>query len=111
VYAGQSGDSPVLQDVVIQLENENVDDDVTPARVVHLYPADCTNIMVTMKSVIQGFVSASPEGLDSSQSSPGVGPDTIIPTRECEAKANHVVGSVRYRVAEGLVRVSCHRTG
>lgn len=91
--------------MVIQLEKENVDDDVTPARVVHLYPADCTNIMVTMKGMIQGFVSASPEGLDSSQSSPGVGPDTIIHTRECKAKANHIIGGLRYRVAEGLVHI------
>lgn len=111
MYAGQSGDSPVLQNVVTQLENENVDDDVTPARVVHLCPADCTNIMVTMKSMIQGFVSTSPEGVNSSQNSLGVSPDTPIYTRKRKTEANHVVGGVRYRVAEGLARVSCHRTG
>ena len=59
---GQSGDSPVLQNVVVQLEAENVDDDLTPARVAHLYPADCTNVMLTMKSMIQGFLSTSSEG-------------------------------------------------
>lgn len=58
-----------MQNVVAQLENENLDDDITPARVAHLYPSDCTNIMFTMKSMIQGFVSASPEGLSSSKGS------------------------------------------
>jgi hypothetical protein len=62
-YIGQSGDSPILQNVVVQLEDGNVEDDVTPARVAHLHPADCMNIMLTMKSMIHGFVSASPEGL------------------------------------------------
>lgn len=62
-WIGQGGDGPVLQNVVVQLENENVDDDVTPARVAHLYPADCTNIMSAMKSMIQGFISGRPGGL------------------------------------------------
>ena len=66
-HTGQSGDSHVLQNVVVQLENESIDDDVAPARVAHLYPADCTSIMLTMKSMIQGFVSS--EGSGSSKGS------------------------------------------
>jgi hypothetical protein len=67
--------------VVAQLGDENVDDDVTPARVAHLYPADCTNIMLTMKSMIQGFVSATPEGLGSSNRSQGTGSDAVVRAR------------------------------
>lgn len=80
--------------MVVQLESDSADDDVTPAKVAHLYPADCTNLMLTMKTMIQGFVSAPPGGLSSSNGLDGTDPDVLIRSRERQAKTYHVLGSL-----------------
>jgi hypothetical protein len=61
-----------ITDKLARSHSENVDDDTSDsseqetidAFVTHLYPAECTNITVTMKALIGGFIRRHPGGHD-----------------------------------------------
>jgi hypothetical protein len=56
----------LLNDITCRLNNQEMDDDTeTPqpdAFMTHIYPTDCSNITLTMKTLISGFVKIFPNG-------------------------------------------------
>jgi len=62
VDADPAASSSFLDDVTSQLDHSDEDDDLfseaspSDAFVAHLYPTDCPNIMMSMKTLITGFV-------------------------------------------------------